>query len=266
MLEDQQGFVVHSFSLKRSHLSMRKPFIALVISSLLVSPILAASEKAVKTAPYTSTKETLQNITPEGELKRLMAGNARFANNGAIQRNLLQQAKATNVKGQFPAAVILSCMDSRGSPELIFDQGLGDVFSVRVAGNVVDVDQLGGMEYATKAIGTKLIVVMGHTSCGAVKGACQNVQLGNLTDLLNKIQPAVSKVKDAAKGDIDCDNAKTVDDVAKQNVLDMMQEVTDKSPIIKDLISNKKVLIVGAMHDLHTGKVTFFDDTGTTLK
>ena len=119
-------------------------------------------------------------------LKRLIEGNARFVNNKPIQRNLLQQAKVSSLKGQFAPAVILSCMDSRGSPELIFDQGLGDIYSVRVAGNVVDTDQMGGMEYATKLMNSKLIMVMGHTQCGAVRGACQNVQLGNLTDLHNK--------------------------------------------------------------------------------
>jgi carbonic anhydrase len=218
----------------------------------------------VTPASYHSTKETLQNTTPNGALKQLMEGNARFVNNKPIQRNLLQQAKITSLKGQFPVTVILSCMDSRGSPELIFDQGLGDVFSVRVAGNVVDTDQIGGMEYATKAIGSKLIVVMGHTQCGAVKGACQNVQLGNLTELLDKIQPAVAIVKNKSKGKIDCSNYKTVDAIAKQNVREMMQQIKDKSSIIRDQINNKQVLLVGAMHDLHSGKVVFFDENGTS--
>ncbi|SRR5579885_21653 len=247
---------------------MKNQLIAILLGSLILSPA-ASSASAAKekthTPVYLSTKETLQNITPVAELKRLKDGNARFVNNKPMQRNLLLQAKITSMKGQFPAAVILSCMDSRGSPELIFDQGLGDVFSVRVAGNVVDTDQIGGMEYATKAVGTKLIVVMGHTRCGAVKGACENVQLGNLTELLSKIQPAVTKVKEASNGNIDCNNYKTVDDIAKQNVLDMIRQIDEKSSVIHDQINNKQVLIVGAMHDLHSGKVTFFDVNGNDI-
>lgn len=240
---------------------MKNHLLGMFISFLIASPVFAATS-----APYTSTKETLQNITPQGELKRLMEGNARFVNNKPIQRNLLQQAKVTSLKGQFPGAVILSCMDSRGSAELIFDQGLGDVFSVRVAGNVVDADQLGGMEFATKAIGSKLIVIMGHTQCGAVRGACQKVELGNLTELLNKIQPAVTTVRNAAHGNVDCTNNKTVDEIAKQNVIDTMKQIEANSTIIHDQINNKQVLMVGAMHDLHSGKVVFFDENGNILQ
>lgn len=239
---------------------MKNPLLCMLIGSLISLPVFA-----VTPAPYHSTKETLQTITPNVAFKRLIEGNARFVNNKPIQRNLLQQAKVSSLKGQFAAAVILSCMDSRGSPELIFDQGLGDVYSVRVAGNVVDTDQIGGMEYATKVMNSKLIVVMGHTQCGAVGGACQNVQLGNLTALLNKIQPAVTKVKDTSNGKIDCSNYKTVDDIAKQNVLDMMQQIKENSSIIHDQINNKQVLMVGAMHDLHSGKVVFFDENGNDI-
>lgn len=243
---------------------MRHRWIAILISSLLTFPAFSASK--AQTAPYTSTQATLQSITPAAELKRLMAGNTRFMSNKPVQRNLLQQAKTTSLKGQFPAAVILSCMDSRGSPELIFDQGLGDVFSVRVAGNVSDTDQIGGMEFATKAIGSKVIMVMGHTQCGAVRGACQDVQLGNLTELLNKIKPAVKQVKEAANANIDCSNDTTVDDIAKQNVINVMKQIEEKSPLIHDQIKNKQVLMVGAMHDLRSGKVRFFDANGNELK
>jgi len=239
---------------------MRKGLVSIFLSLVIACPLFAATS-----ASYTSTKESLQNITPQAELARLKQGNTRFVTNKPIQRNFLQQAKVTSLNGQFPGAVILSCMDSRGSPELIFDQGLGDVFSVRVAGNVVDSDQLGGMEYATKVIGSKLVVVMGHTQCGAVKGACQNVELGNLTSLLGKIQPAVSKIKDAAHGNIDCANYKTVDQIAKQNVIDVMKQVEANSNIIHDQISHKQVLLVGAMHDLQSGKVVFFDENGNNL-
>lgn len=245
---------------------MRSPISAILISTLcLYSTSFAATSTAIKASSYTATQATQKNITPSEELKRLKAGNNRFVNNKLMQRDLLKQAKITSLQGQFPATVILSCMDSRGSPELIFDQGLGDVFSVRVAGNVVDMDQIGGMEYATKVVGSKLIVVMGHTLCGAVEGACKNVQLGNLTALLNKIQPAVEKIKNASSKAINCSDHKTVNDIAKQNVLDMIQQVQDKSPIIQEQIKNNQVMIVGAMHDLSTGKIIFFDGQGKEI-
>jgi carbonic anhydrase len=247
---------------------MRNQLIGIFIISLITLPLFASttpSNEKIKTVHYLSTQETLQNITPDNELKRLRGGNSRFVDSKPMQRNLIQQAKVTYLKGQFPAAVILSCMDSRGSPELIFDQGLGDVFSVRVAGNVVDTDQIGSMEYATKVVGSKLIVVMGHTQCGAVKGACQNVKLGNLTRLLVKIEPAVAKVKNTANGNLDCTKDKILDAIAKQNVLDMMQQIRNKSSIIHEQITNKEVLIVGGMHDLHSGKVVFFDENGNTV-
>jgi len=236
---------------------MRNQLLSVLISLFISSPIFA-----VTPAHYHSTKETLQTITPIETLKKLMQGNHRFVNNKPIQRNLLQQAKVSSLQGQFPAAVILSCMDSRGSPELIFDQGLGDVFSVRVAGNVIDTDQIGGMEYATKVVGSKLIIVMGHTQCGAVKGACEQVKLGKLTELLDKIQPAVKKMK----GDVNCNNDKTVDQIAKQNVLDMMQQINLQSSIIHDQVSHGTVLVVGAMHDLRSGKVVFFDGMGKEIQ
>lgn len=214
---------------------------------------------------YTSTKEMLVNMSPDQALRRLEEGNSRFIENKSVQRNLLAQAKTTSL-GQFPSAVILSCMDSRGSAELIFDQGLGDIFSVRVAGNIIDSDQLGGMEFATKLMGSKLIVVMGHTRCGAVKGSCQGAELGNLTQLLQKIQPAVQTIKDQKNGKINCDDYHVIDQIAKQNVLDMIKSTKEQSPIIRDLLDNKKIMIVGAMHDLATGMVSFFDENGNEIR
>lgn len=237
---------------------MLKHTLGILISSLLCFTLNAS-------AAYTSTQQTLQNITPQAELKRLQEGNLRFVDNKPLQRNLLRQAKVTDLNGQFPAAVILSCMDSRGSPELIFDQGLGDVFSVRVAGNVVDKDQLGGMEYATHVVGTKLIVAMGHTGCGAVKGACENVKLGNLTALLDKIQPAVTKIKTDMHDKLDCNNLQVVDQIAKQNVLNTIKQIKANSPIIRDQIKNNQIMIVGAMHQLQSGKIMFFDESGNSL-
>jgi carbonic anhydrase len=147
-------------------------------------------------------------------------------------------------------------MDSRGSPELIFDQGIGDIFAGRVAGNVIDDDQLGGMEYATAVMGSHVIVVMGHTACGAVKGACTDTRLGNLTQLVKKIMPAVNTVRKNSTAD--CDNAQTINAIAKQNVLNMVKELEKRSPIIKNLIAKKQVMVIGAIHDLSTGRITFF--------
>lgn len=237
---------------------MRKFILCLFISCFLIAPVFAATTPA----PYHSTKVSLKETTPALALKKLIEGNTRFVKNTPITRNLLRQAKISSLKGQFPTAIILSCMDSRGSPELIFDQGLGDIFSVRVAGNVVDTDQIGGMEYATKVVGSKLIVVMGHTQCGAVKGACENVRLGLLTELLHKIKQAVNLVAEQTKGPVNCAEGKTVDAIAKQNVIDMMQQIKDRSALIQDQIRQKQVLLVGAMHELQTGRVLFFDETG----
>jgi len=208
---------------------------------------------------YTQSAEKLKSMTTATALQLLKEGNNRFVSGKMKNRNFLQQAKLTK-KNQHPFAFILSCMDSRGSPELIFDQGIGDIFAGRVAGNVVDSDQLGGMEYATQVMGTHIIVVMGHTSCGAVKGACTDTKLGNLTQLVNKIIPAVNTIKQKAHAStLDCDNAQNVNAIAKQNVLNMMKEIEKKSPLIKKSIEQKQVMIIGAMHDLSTGRVTFFD-------
>lgn len=240
---------------------MKIQLITCLLSALVVSSSSVAVTASHKQTSYRATQVNLQSITPEEELMRLKSGNERFMNNKPIQHDFLHQAKLSSLKGQFPAAIILSCMDSRTSPEIILDQGLGEIFSIRVAGNITDVDQIASMEYATKVVGTKLIVVMGHTQCGAVKGACENVQLGNLSQLLRKIQPAITQVKEASHA-FDCKSNETVDKIAKQNVLDMMQQITEQSPIIRDLVHSKRVRIVGAMHNLRNGKVVFFDERG----
>lgn len=246
---------------------MRHKVIKTLLFSLgLISAGLCYAEDAsIKLPSYISTSKTLKVMTPDKALKKLMDGNKRFMNNKSTNRNLLKQAKVTSKKGQFPASVILSCMDSRGTPELIFDQGLGDIFTVRLAGNVVDKDQLGGMEFATKLVGTKLIVVLGHTQCGAVAGACAGAELGNLTQLLDKIQPAVTTYKKNNGGKADCNDYSVVDQIARQNVVDMIKEVTKDSPVIAKLVKDGQVKIVGAMHDLRTGKVVFFDAEGKDI-
>jgi carbonic anhydrase len=199
----------------------------------------------------THTKEFFEQLTPASAFEVLKEGNQRFVNNLKVNRNLLQLMNET-ADGQYPFAVALSCMDSRTSVELIFDQGLGDIFSLRIAGNVVNDDILGSMEYACKVVGSKLIMVLGHTRCGAIKGACDNVELGNLTGLLEKIKPAVDMMTDVNKG-------KKIDQetVAKANVLHSMEEILDKSSIIRGLFNDGKIGIVGGIYSVENGRVEF---------
>jgi carbonic anhydrase len=207
----------------------------------------------------TLNKEMQDAITPTMAIDILKEGNKRFVNNLKVNRNLLQQANETS-DGQHPFAVILSCIDSRTSAELIFDQGLGDVFSVRIAGNVINEDILGSMEFATKVAGSKIIVVLGHTKCGAVKGACDHVEMGNLTALLSKIQPAVYDEKTETENRTS-GNAEFVEKVATINVKRTVKAIMERSPILKEMIEKGEIGIVGGTHDITTGLVTFYDDT-----
>jgi len=234
---------------------------SLFVTLMFLLPIKSFAEDLKgKTWIYTQTSESNKSMTAERALKMLKEGNARFVNGNTKNRNLMQQAKLTTNKGQYPFAIILNCIDSRGAPELIFDQGVGDIFSTRLAGNVLDTDQLGGIEFATKAVGSRLIVVMGHTRCGAVAGACSGVKLGHLTQLLQKIQPAIDNVKKTKNvSSLNCEDIKTVDDISKQNVLNIVEQIKNQSEIVKNLVDSGQVKIVGAMHDLKTGKVTFFE-------
>jgi carbonic anhydrase len=201
----------------------------------------------------THTKEFLDNLTPELACGVLEEGNKRFINNLKINRNLLQLMNDT-ANGQYPFAVVLSCMDSRTSTELIFDQGLGDIFSIRIAGNVVNDDIVGSMEYACSVIGSKLIVVLGHTRCGAIKGACDKVEMGNLTGLLEKIKPAIEK---AGTPHEIIRQPGFPEKVASMNVLLSMEEVLEQSSIIRALYKEGKIGIVGAMYSVETGRVSF---------
>jgi len=205
----------------------------------------------------TLTKEMQSAITPAVALEILKDGNKRFVSNLKINRNLLQQANETS-DGQHPFAVILSCIDSRTSAELIFDQGLGDVFSVRIAGNIVNEDILGSMEFGCKVAGAKIIVVLGHTKCGAVKGACDNVALGNLTALIAKIKPAVEQEAATAENR-NSSNGVFVENVAELNVSLSVKNILLKSPIIADMVKNGDIGIVGGIHDITTGEVKFFE-------
>ena len=204
----------------------------------------------------TLTKEMQNEITPAMALDILKEGNHRFINNLKANRNLLQQANDT-LEGQHPFAVILSCIDSRTSAELIFDQGLGDVFSVRIAGNIINEDILGSMEFGCKVAGSKIIVVLGHTKCGAVKGACDHVEMGNLTSLLSKLQPAVYDEKTVIE-DRTSENTEFVEKVSEINVKRSVQAIKERSPILKEMLEKGEIAIVGGVHDLATGVVTFF--------
>jgi carbonic anhydrase len=205
----------------------------------------------------TVTKEMQNSISPSMALDLLKEGNRRFVNNLKINRNLLQQANETS-DGQHPFAVILSCIDSRTSAELIFDQGLGDVFSVRIAGNIVNEDILGSMEFGCKVAGAKIIVVLGHTKCGAIKGACDNVELGNLTGLIAKIKPAVDQEM-TTKEMRNSSNAAFVENVAELNVALSVKTILLKSAIISEMVKNDEIGIVGGVHDISTGEVKFFE-------
>lgn len=206
----------------------------------------------------TLTKELQSQITPKIALQLLKDGNRRFVQNLQAHRNLLEQVNVTS-DGQFPFAIVLSCIDSRTSVELIFDQGLGDVFSARIAGNIVNTDILGSMEFATKVAGSKIIVVLGHSKCGAVKGACDHVEMGNLTELLAKIQPAIYEEK-TTQENRNSSNSLFVENVAAINVKRTVNSIIQRSPIIKEMIDNKQIGIVGGMHNLDTGEVEFYED------
>ena len=207
----------------------------------------------------TLTKEMQAAITPTMALGLLKDGNKRFMNNLKVNRNLLQQANETS-DGQHPFAVILSCIDSRTSAELIFDQGLGDIFSVRIAGNIVNEDILGSMEFGCKVAGSKIIVVLGHTKCGAVKGACDHVEMGNLTALLSKLQPAVYD-EQTVHDNRNSSNSDFVERVASINVKRTVHAIIERSPILKEMIEKGQIGIVGGMHDISSGEVTFYEDT-----
>ena len=208
---------------------------------------------------YTHTQETQSKMTPESSLQNLREGNKRFQENVRLSRNLVQQVIET-ASGQYPYATVLSCIDSRVSSELIFDQGMGDLFSIRIAGNFVNEDILGSMEFACKLAGTKLVVVLGHTACGAVKGACDHARLGNLTTLINKIEPAVAAVSEPA--DESLRNSKNIDfvnQVAEKNVMMTIENIRNQSPVLVEMEKNHEIKIIGGMYDISNGEVTFYN-------
>ena len=203
------------------------------------------------------TKETQLEMSPEKALATLKEGNVRFQKNEKAPRDLMEQVKDTST-GQYPFATILSCIDSRVSAELVFDQGVGDIFSVRIAGNFVNEDILGSMEFACKLAGTKLVVVLGHTACGAVKGACDHARLGNLSALIQKIEPAVEAVTEPTDASQrNSGNIQFVNDVAVKNVNMTIDNIREESPVLGELEAEGAIKIVGAMYDINNGSVTF---------
>lgn len=201
------------------------------------------------------TKETQAAMIPATALQALKDGNERFVNNQMANRNLNNQVSDT-ASGQYPFATVLHCIDSRVSAELLFDQGIGDVFSIRIAGNFVNEDILGSMEFACKLAGTKLVVVLGHTACGAVKGACDHARLGNLTALIHKIEPAVAAVKEPSNDEQRTSkNIDFVNAVSKKNVEMAIEDIRHRSSVLKEMEDNGEIAVVGAMYDITDGKV-----------
>lgn len=205
----------------------------------------------------TLTAEQQAKITPDLAIQLLKDGNKRFVENTKINRNLMEQVNQTS-DGQYPFATILSCIDSRVSAELIFDQGIGDIFSIRIAGNIVNKDILGSMEFASKVAGTKIIVVLGHTNCGAVKGACDGVELGNLTHLLDKITPAMDLIDSPKEKELrNSKNIDFVDAVANANVDRTVALIRKNSPILAEMEDSGLIKLVSGMYDIQTGVVSF---------
>ena len=213
----------------------------------------------------TQQADTQASLTPADALQLLVDGNERFKAHRRADRNLLEQVEKTS-GGQWPFAAVLGCIDSRASTELVFDQGIGDVFSIRVAGNFVNDDILGCMEFACKVAGSKLVVVVGHTHCGAIKGAVDSVRLGNLTHLIEKLEPAAKSVEDAGgAGERSSANPDFVQRTAESNVHRTIAEIRQRSPLLAEMEEKQEIGIVGAMYDVQTGGVQFYASDSPAL-
>ncbi|ARG97672.1 carbonic anhydrase family protein [Legionella micdadei] len=234
-----------------------KSLLLFLLINCIDLPLALADTEAPLLLGKTFSQAKQQAISPDDALNKLIAGNKRFVSNQGIQRDYLAQAKQSSY-GQFPFAIVLNCMDSRSVPEMIFDQGIADIFTLRVAGNILNDDILGSMEFGAKAAGAKLVVVMGHTSCGAVAGACNQVQLGNLDHVLNKIQPVIPAVKKTMP-EKTCADMDLVDAIAKANAIAVAQQIPQRSPLLKALVDKGELAIVVAMHNIKTGQVEFLN-------
>ena len=232
------------------------------LAAILLVALACAGQSGNPPAPASpvasaQTRESQSAITPARALELLKQGNARFAAGAPLQRDLLAQMHAT-ATGQYPFASIVGCIDSRVPPELVFDQGIGDVFSARIAGNFVDAEILGSLEFASKLSGSRLIVVLGHTQCGAIKGACDQTELGNLTATLSHLMPAVAAVTNVP-GPRSSKNAAFVAAVTDMNVRLTVEAIRKRSPVLDEMAARGEIAIVGAIYDVATGVVTFLD-------
>jgi carbonic anhydrase len=238
---------------------MRYVFSTLALALVLsAAPAVAQVDVPEDAEAMTQTAETQAALTPAEALEMLKEGNARFVSGEMLDRDYMAQVAQT-AGGQYPFAVVLGCIDSRVPPEIVFDQGIGDLFAPRIAGNFENTDILGSMEFATAVAGSKVVVVLGHTSCGAVKGACDHVELGNLTHTLAHIAPAVYAVRDDVAGPYTSSNPTFVQAVAEENVQRTVVDVLERSPVMAELVEAGDLIVVGAMHDVATGEVTFYD-------
>lgn len=222
------------------------------LAALVAAPLLCARTSAqTSCAVFTSARQS--NLSPEAALSRLLDGNARFTSGTTVNCDLMQQVRDT-AEGQAPFAAIVGCIDSRVPPELVFDQRIGDVFAARIAGNFVNTDIIGSLEFATKLAGAKLIMVLGHSECGAIKGAVDDAKLGNLTATLANIRPAVLAVKH--EGTLTSKDKILVQKVAHQNAKDAAAKLLRQSAVLSELVNEGKLKVVAAMHDISTGKVS----------
>ncbi len=218
--------------------------------------LLAVSGSSVRSEVPVMSKGAQGDTTLDQALAFLKEGNERFVNGTMLKRDLMSQVRAT-ASGQYPFAAVLGCIDSRVPPEFVFDQGIGDIFSARIAGNFADTDIIGSLEFTTKLSGAKLIVVLGHTECGAIKGACDNAQFGNLTQTLSNILPAVYAVRDV-EGERNSKNKAFVQAVTEANVRLNVRALTDRSIVMQELVKQGQLKVVGAMYNISTGRVTFY--------
>jgi carbonic anhydrase len=235
-------------------LTLTRFILTIALLTAMALPLTAVAEHHADV----QTKETQAALTPEAALGLLKAGNERFLSGTMANRDLAAQVKAT-AGGQFPHSVVMGCIDSRVPPELVFDQGIGDIFTPRIAGNFVDQELLGSIEFATAVAGSKVVVVLGHSACGAVKGACDNVKLGNLTQTLSYIKPAVEAVP-GFEGERNSGNSEFVKAVTHENVRLTVARMLSESLVLKKLVERGELLVVGAIYDLSTGQVTFLED------
>ncbi len=206
------------------------------------------------------TQDMQQAMTPADAIQYLKDGNERFLTGEPVERDLLAQVKNT-AGGQYPMAAILGCIDSRVPVEIVFDKGVGDVFTARIAGNFVNTDILGSLEFATAVAGAKAIVVLGHSQCGAIKGACDHVEMGNLTSTLANLAPAMYRVDHKRYEPLSSANSDYVNAVTDANIRLTTRNIVDRSSVIRDLVAQGKLAVIGALHDVETGSVVFLDDT-----